>query len=402
MPTPRSRRRNPEEFGSSNLTSRGMGGTHRSGCFLDLGTYDTARLADGLTGTTGDSCGATPANYTQAAHELALLMDTCFQSSPKDCANAMARDAATAVSQIKRLINSEHLIAAEAVFAAAKRVLPGAKKKELEGEYKRAVVIQKRREKHFCKSFPGDDWDNNNGTVSDRDSDSDVDHASHRPIRFDDLPGDVLGLVLHKLDPHTLGRVACVSREWRERVSSSEDVWRTFTIASFGDVTSRYKSSNKSLWYQLYASLHARLRKHAFPPVTGRAWCGKCRALRWHAPPDDALGPTRLRCGCVADSLLRRDDNTESRFSIEYNEAVARTASFRIASLTPAQAVRYLIRNSRRRVNRQKHTRSGSSAKSSSGSDDDTSSASSSSSAEEEESSDEIGGQARLWQFSQM
>ncbi len=99
---------------------------------------------------------------------------------------------------------------------------------------------------------------------------------------------------------------------------------------------------------------------------------------------------------------LRGAVMTEGRFSVEYNEAVARTASFRIASLTPAQAVRYLIRNSRRRVNRQKHTRSGSSAKSSSGSDDDTSSASSSSSEEEEESSDEIGGQARLWQFSQM
>jgi len=386
---PKSRRRNPVEFGVSKLSSKN--GKHRSQYPLDLETYTSAKLAEGLNISTTYDSFITTSSYTQAACELALVFERCFLDSPKNVTSEMANDATLAVSQIKNLKTSEQLFAADRVYSVAKKLLPKEKRSHLETDYKRVSVVRKRR----AKRRNGGGENENNYENNDDASNSDENY--YVPKTIHDLPIDVLGLVLDKLDPYTLSKACCVSREWRTRVATANEAWQNNAIVCYGekkserayekivessstDDKSLSNDSTKTSWYRTFLSLRTRYPDKAPAKVTGRAWCAKCRSLRWH---DWSTDFDKLRCGCRFEFFGRSN-------SYATREAVAFTAPHTIATVSSAQAVQHLIRNARRSRRAGYNNNSVSDGWIDSGSD--------LSSSESSESDAENVGQRRLWQ----
>jgi hypothetical protein len=121
--------------------------------------YRAARLASGLT---------TAEDYAQAARELAELLERGYATAEKRCADALWEDCLLAVSRTAHLERTvETTDSSDAVLRAARRVLPAARRAELERARRDAAVARKRREKRgnrsispdFLRSFDDDDDD---------------------------------------------------------------------------------------------------------------------------------------------------------------------------------------------------------------------------------------------------
>ena len=316
----RSRRRNPDEFGGSSLSLGGSSRRKRKDLGrLDLETYLAARLASGLT---------TAGYYAQAARELAELLERGYATAEKRCANALWEDCLLAVSRmahLERTVETDEAL--DAIVRAARRVLPAARRAELERAHRRAAVARKRRERRSGEDGrdQGDGSDDDHTDSSDEDdgSDDDVDVESdainklaphlarceraraQKSATFLDLPGDVLGLVLERLHPHALARAACVSREWRARAESA-DRWRALALAAFGETrcfaaATRPSTKDKNArtlrnaeelpnrgaptsprsWRRAFLVARKRWPEMAPRKHTGRAFCETCQTLAW-------------------------------------------------------------------------------------------------------------------------
>jgi hypothetical protein len=309
----RSRRRNPDEFGVSSLSLGGSSRRKRKDLGrLDLETYLAARLASGLT---------TAGYYAQAARELAELLERGYATAEKRCANALWEDCLLAVSRmahLERTVETDEAL--DAVVRAARRVLPAARRAELERAHRRAAVARKRRERRSGEDGrdQGDGSDDDHTDSSDDDVDVESDAinklAPHlarceraraqKSATFLDLPGDVLGLVLERLHPHALARAACVSREWRARAESA-DRWRALALAAFGETrcfaaATRPSTKDKNAstrnfeelpnrgaptsprsWRRAFLVARKRWPEMAPRKHTGRAFCETCQTLAW-------------------------------------------------------------------------------------------------------------------------
>ena len=105
---------------------------------LDLESYHAARLASGLT---------TAEDYAQAARELAELLERGYATAEKRCADALWEDCLLAVSRTAHLERTvETTDSSDAVLRAARRILPAARRAELERARRDAAVARKRRE----------------------------------------------------------------------------------------------------------------------------------------------------------------------------------------------------------------------------------------------------------------
>ena len=310
----RSRRRNPDEFGVSSLSLGGSSRRKRKDLGrLDLETYLAARLASGLT---------TAGYYAQAARELAELLERGYATAEKRCANALWEDCLLAVSRmahLERTVETDEAL--DAIVRAARRVLPAARRAELERAHRRAAVARKRRERRSGEDGrdQGDGSDDDHTDSSDDDVDVESDAinklAPHlarceraraqKSATVLDLPGDVLGLVLERLHPHALARAACVSREWRARAESA-DRWRALALAAFGETrcfaaATRPSTKDKNArtlrnaqelpnrgaptsprsWRRAFLVARKRWPEMAPRKHTGRAFCETCQTLAW-------------------------------------------------------------------------------------------------------------------------
>ena len=432
----RSRRRNPDEFGVSSLSLGGSSRRKRKDeGRLDLETYLAARLASGLT---------TAGYYAQAARELAELLERGYATAEKRCANALWDDCLLAVSRmalLERTVETDEAL--DAVVRAARRVLPAARRAELERAHRRAAVARKRRERRSGEDGRdrGEGFDDDQSDSSDDDDESEPDddvdvdvesdaksapHLARRErararATFLDLPGDVLGLVLERLHPHALARAACVSREWRARAESA-DRWRALALAAFGEkkarcaaaATRETKDVNASpnraptctsprSWRRAFLVARARWPEMAPRKHTGRAFCETCQTLAWFpscgvvsSTPRGVLSQ-KAWCGCAAATFggfFERYKKTSTRpsrgtvsktVSKRLPDAAVSAASVALAfAVTPRHAARYLLRTARRKARRRNQASSDSSS--------DSSASSSSGSAS---SSDD---DRRLWQ----
>ena len=414
MPKPggksRSRRRNPDEFGVSSLSIGGSSRRKRKDeGALDLETYRAARLASGLT---------TAEDYAQAARELAELLERGYATAEKRCADALWEDCLLAVSRTAHLERTvESTDSSDAVLRAARRVLPAARRAELERAHRRAAVARKRRERRRGEGL-GDDGDRDvarGGNSSDDDDDDDEDEdaprwtrgAAPRRATFGDLPGDVLGLVLDRLHPHALARAACVSREWRTRAESASP-WRAVALAAFGEKrcaaaaaeagddendakndadsasASRARRSEKRCWRRAFLAARARWPDAAPKKHTGRAFCATCQTLAWFP----SRGKNVSSCGCTAATFSKRLSRKKKS---RPDAAVSAAAAALPFAVTPRRAARFLFRAARRKARKTRNWGVGGS-----GSDSSESDASSSSSGSASSSSDEPG-ERRLW-----
>jgi hypothetical protein len=150
------------------------------------------------------------------------------------------------MAHLERTVETDEAL--DAIVRAARRVLPAARRAELERAHRRAAVARKRRERRSGEDGrdegDGSDDDHTDSSDDDVDVESDATLAPHlarceraraqKSATVLDLPGDVLGLVLERLHPHALARAACVSREWRARAESA-DRWRALALAAFGE-----------------------------------------------------------------------------------------------------------------------------------------------------------------------
>ena len=126
---------------------------------------------------------------------------------------------------LERTVETDEAL--DAVVRAARRVLPAARRAELERAHRRAAVARKRRERRSGEDGRdrGEGFDDDHTDSSEDDDESEPDDdvdvvvesdaksAAHlarreraRAPTFLDLPGDVLGLVLERLHPHALAR----------------------------------------------------------------------------------------------------------------------------------------------------------------------------------------------------
>ena len=421
---PRSRRRNPDEFGVSSLSLGGSSRRKRKDeGRLDLETYEAARLASGLT---------TACDYAHAACELSELLERGYAAAEKRCANALWQDCLLAVSSAAHLERTvETNEALDALLRAARRVLPAARRAELERAHRRMAMVRKRCERRRGDCFDDDgDRDFERGRDGSDDNDDDdfaadtVPHltrvAALTRATFGDLPGDVLDLVLDRLHPHALARAACVSREWRARAESANR-WRALALAAFGEkrcaaaaagfeknertdpaCAARAPSSPRS-WRRAFLAARTRWPDTAPRKHTGRAFCETCQTLAWF-PSRGVVSSTprgvlsqKASCGCAAATFggfFERYKKTSTRpsrgtvsktVSKRLPDAAVSAASVALAfAVTPRHAARYLLRTARRKARRRNQASSDSSS--------DSSASSSSGSAS---SSDD---DRRLWQ----
>ena len=439
MPKPggksRSRRRNPDEFGVSSLSIGGSSRRKRKDeGALDLETYRAARLASGLT---------TAEDYAQAARELAELLERGYATAEKRCADALWEDCLLAVSRTAHLERTvESTDSSDAVLRAARRVLPAARRAELERARRDAAVARKRREKRGNRSISPDflrSFDDDADDDDDDDDDDAADAAPHltrgaarRLATFGDLPGDVLGLVLDRLHPHALARAACVSSEWRARAESA-DRWRALALAAFGESrcaaaegepenaggtsNARKKKPPRSRgsrsWRAAFEIARARWPAMAPRRHTRRAFCETCQTLAWFpgvvrgfpalavrdvTPKGKGSAALVASCGCAAATFARRGEGVEKRLSNRFtNRDRSRDAAVSAAAValpfavTPRRAARMLLRAARRKARKARKARGGSGSS-------DSSYSSSDSSAATDSSGSERGGERRLWQ----
>lgn len=447
----RSRRRNPDEFGVSSLSLGGSSRRKRKDeGRLDLETYLAARLASGLT---------TAGYYAQAARELAELLERGYATAEKRCANALWEDCLLAVSRmalLERTVETDEAL--DAVVRAARRVLPAARRAELERAHRRAAVARKRRERRSGEDgrdrgegFDDDHTDSSeDDDESEPDDDVDVDvesdaksapHLARRErararATFLDLPGDVLGLVLERLHPHALARAACVSREWRARAESA-DRWRALALAAFGEkkarcaaaATRETKDVNASpnraptsprSWRRAFLVARARWPEMAPRKHTGRAFCETCQTLAWFPgfggfASREEKKNARASCGCAPATFAPRrrlkkkttstSTSTSTRPSAFRKESlpdasVSAAAAALPFTVTPRRAARCLFRVARREA-RRRNRLSGNSFSGGSLSSDSSSDATSSSSSGSGSSSSDDEGERRLWQRNQ-
>ena len=449
MPKPggksRSRRRNPDEFGVSSLSIGGSSFRKRKDeGALDLETYRAARLASGLT---------TAEDYAQAARELAELLERGYATAEKRCADALWEDCLLAVSRTAHLERTvETTDSSDAVLRAARRVLPAARRAELERARRDAAVARKRREKRGNRSISPDllrSFDDDDDDDDAADDDDDADAAPHltrgaarRLATFGDLPGDVLGLVLDRLHPHALARAGCVSSEWRARAESS-DRWRALALAAFGESrcaaaegepenaggTSNARKqkpprSRGGSWRAAFEIARARWPAMAPRRHTRRAFCETCQTLAWFpgvrgfpsrargrdvTPKGKGKGSAALvaSCGCAAATFARRSKNAknENRLSNPNPKLRSRDAAVSAAAValpfavTPRRAARCLLRAARRKARKaRKASDSSSGSSDSSESSDSDSSAATGASGSGASSDEGSRGERRLWQ----
>ena len=402
---PRSRRRNPDEFGVSSLSLGGSSRRKRKDeGRLDLETYEAARLASGLT---------TACDYAHAACELSELLERGYAAAEKRCANALWQDCLLAVSSAAHLERTvETNEALDALLRAARRVLPAARRAELERAHRRMAMVRKRCERRRGDCFDDDgDRDFERGRDGSDDNDDDdfaADTAPHLTrvaaltrATFGDLPGDVLDLVLDRLHPHALARAACVSREWRARAESANR-WRALALAAFGEkrcaaaaagfeknertdpaCAARAPSSPRS-WRRAFLAARARWPDAAPKKHTGRAFCATCQTLAWFP----SRGKNVSSCGCTAATFSKRLSRKKKS---RPDAAVSAAAAALPFAVTPRRAARFLFRAARRKARKTRNWGVGGS-----GSDSSESDASSSSSGSASSSSDEPG-ERRLW-----
>lgn len=459
MPKPggksRSRRRNPDEFGVSSLSIGGSSRRKRKDeGALDLESYRAARLASGLT---------TAEDYAQAARELAELLERGYATAEKRCADALWEDCLLAVSRmahLERTVETDEAL--DAIVRAARRVLPAARRAELERAHRRAAVARKRRERRSGEDGrdQGDGSDDDHTDSSDDDVDVESDAinklAPHlarceraraqKSATFLDLPGDVLGLVLERLHPHALARAACVSREWRARAECA-DRWRALALAAFGESrcaaaaagkpenaggTSNHANARKQKrgggsplsWRAAFEVARARWPAMAPRRHTRRAFCETCQTLAWFpgvrgfpsrargrdvTPKGKGKGSAALvaSCGCAAATFARRSKNAknENRLSNPNPKLRSRDAAVSAAAValpfavTPRRAARCLLRAARRKARKaRKASDSSSGSSDSSESSDSDSSAATGASGSGASSDEGSRGERRLWQ----
>lgn len=105
-----------------------------------------------------------------------------------------------------------------ALMEAAERHLPQAKRNALLRRYRQSGVQLARRDRRQGTS----------GWLGD-----DAGDEAAAPATFASLPSDVIRLVFQRLDPLTLARAACVSREWRGAASEGA-LWQAHCAALAG------------------------------------------------------------------------------------------------------------------------------------------------------------------------
>ena len=424
MPKPggksRSRRRNPDEFGVSSLSIGGSSRRKRKDeGALDLESYHAARLASGLT---------TAEDYAQAARELAELLERGYATAEKRCADALWEDCLLAVSRTAHLERTvETTDSSDAVLRAARRILPAARRAELERARRDAAVARKRREKKgnrsiapdFLRSFDDDDDDDDDDDADAADAAPHLTRGAARSLAtFGDLPGDVLDLVLDRLHPHALARAACVSSEWRARAESA-DRWRALALAAFGESrcaaaaagepenaggtegNARKKKPPRSprSWRAAFEIARARWPAMAPRRHTNRAFCEMCQTLAWFrdVTPKGSAFSAVASCGCAAATFARRGKGDVKKKKNPSRDAAVSAAAVALPfAVTPRRAARCLLRAARRKARK---ARKALSSKGGSGSSDSSSdSATSATDASGSGASSDEGGERRLWQ----